>query len=438
MRARLRSSLSQMSGSDGSVNLAAIGTLGASLAGTAIRFALQIVLANWLTQAAYGLFIVARSWGELLAKIPSRGYKLSALRHLPAYETEQDWPHYRGFVQRSSVETLLLGIAIASLASGTYVIGADEFDWVYIVGFFLAPALAMVSLWRSLLQAAHRYVPAFSLTEIVQPLLFAAALAATASLEPTPTLALAMWTLSVAAVAVVEYCGLRRWMPGPRSVRPSHADRRTWTTSARTDFVAQIGIAALQVIDVIVIGWTLGPTEAALYGVATRIAVLGRIVNSGLESVVSPRITAAYKRGEIEEIQKIVDQTIRVSFGPTVAFAVAVAFAANPILRVFDETYTEARSVLLILLIGNVVNALSGPSGFVTAMTGGERSYAWVMSGHAIALAAGAYFVGGPWGIVGVAVIRAGVNVSWNVILAVLAARRLSVKCYPRPATLRA
>ena len=429
--------LGRMTGREGSVGIAALGTLGVSLFGTAIRFVLQVLLANWMTQTAYGLFIVARSWGELLAKIPNRGYQLSAVRYLPGYETEEDWPRYRGFVRRSNFETLLGGILIAVAATAIYAGLVDDAEISYVAGFALVPALAWSLMLRSNLQAAHRYIPALALTEIVQPVAFGICVGIAAVMfDLTPAFAITVWAASNLFVAVAQSIALRRWMPGPNSLVQRVDERKTWTRSARTDFVAQIAIAALQLADVIVVGWTLGEAEAALYGVATRIAVLGRIVNSGLESVVSPRITAAYRQGKPEEIQGIVDSTIRISTWPTLAFGLIVAAAATPLLRLFDEQYVDARTVLWVLLIGNLTNALTGPSGFVTSMTGAARPYAWIMSTHAIALVVGAYFVAGPWGIVGVAVVRSVVNASWNVILAVMAWKRLKVRCYPRFDTL--
>ena len=91
-----------------------------------------------------------------------------------------------------------------------------------------------------------------------------------------------------------------------------------------------------------------------------------------------------------------------------------VALAAVPILSLFGAEYVDARSVLLILLVGNVTNALTGPSGFVVSMTGSEWTYAAVMGVHAIGLVVLSFWLGWAYGIVGVALGRSLINVSWN------------------------
>lgn len=431
-----RHQLGRMTGAEGGMTAAALGTLFTSLGGTSIRFVLQIALSNWLGQAAYGLFVLGRGWGELLSKVPNRGYQLTALRYLPDYEHSDEWGLYRGFVRSSNRETALGGIALAVGTALAYGVFVAEPQSAIIVGLFLAPALAILSMYRSLLQAAHQFVPATALTELVQPVLFGVVLGALAqATDMTAEVALVLYIGSILVTAGFEAVLLRRSLPEALHSSERRYERKEWVASARPLFVAQLALAALQVVDLLVVGAILGAADAALYGVATRVAVLGRVVNSGLEAVVSPRISKAYASGAPGEIQGIVDHTIRLSAAPTVGFALLVALAADPILSLFGAEYVDARTVLLILLIGNVTNALTGPSGFVISMTGSEWTYAVVMSAHAVGLVVLSFWLGWAYGIVGVAIGRSLVNVSWNLTLVVIARRRLDVRCYPRRAT---
>jgi O-antigen/teichoic acid export membrane protein len=307
---------------------------------------------------------------------------------------------------------------------------------VIVVGLFLAPALAIVGIYRALLQAAHQFVPATGLTELFQPVLFGVLLGGLAlGTDLTAEAALVLYIGSMAVTAGLEAVLLRRSLPDALHSSEYRFRRKEWVVTARPLFVAQLALAALQVVDLLVVGAILGAADAALYGVATRVAVLGRVVNSGLESVVSPRISKAHASGNPGQIQAIVDQTIRISAVPSLGFALLVGLAAVPILSLFGSEYADARSVLLILLIGNVTNAVTGPSGFVVSMTGSEWTYAAVMGVHAIGLVILSFWLGWAHGIVGVAIGRSLINVSWNLSLVVIARRRLDVRCYPRRAT---
>ena len=422
-----------MWGADGRLGAAAVGTVGTNLGGTALRFVTQVILARWLGAATYGQFVIGRGWGELLAKVPNRGYQMTSVRYLPRYEAEKEWSLFRGLLWMSRTETLLIGLGLSAVSISIYLVTAGTADPAIIAGLALAPALAMVTTTRSLLQGVHRYVPATALTELVQPVLFAAAVGALV-LFGTVSAATALWiyVATMIAIAVMESAMLRQAMPGEARDVPRRFDRRRWVETARPMFVAQLAIATLGLADVLIVGLILGPVDAGLYAVATRVAVMGRVVNSGLESVVAPRIADAWTRRDSGTIQATIDRAIRTSMLPTLGFVLIASILAVPLLSIFGEQFVDARVVLWILLAGNVANAVTGPSGYVVALTDSERVYAVVMAAHAVALVAVAPVAARAGGITAVAVVQSLVTVSWNACMVVLARRRLGVRCYPR------
>lgn len=436
---RVRNVFGQMTGADGKVALAGLGTLSAAVAGTGIRFLIQIALANWMGAAEFGRFVTGRGWGELLAKVPNRGYELTAVRYLPMYEEERDWRRYRGFIRLSQLETLSVGVALGVAAAAGYVTVADRPDGAIVAGMLIVPTLSAVFMGRALLQGAHHVVTATTLLDVVLPVVLATLIGATFIVtgDVSAEVALLILAGTMALIAFLETVLVRRNLPTQARRASPVFDRHLWVTTARTMFVAQLAIAVLSVADVLIVSAVLGRTEAGLYAVATRIAVLGRLVNSGLESVVSGRIARAHSVGDTAAVQRAVDETIRLSTLPTIGFALFAILAADPILSLFGDEYVAARSVLVILLIGNVSNALTGPSGYVVGMGSFERTYALIMSVHAAALVGLGFAAAAVWGIDGVAWTQAGVTLSWNLTLVAVARRRLGVSCYPRWSLLR-
>ncbi len=286
---RVRNVFGQMTGADSNVAVTGLATLAASVAGTGIRFVIQIALANWMGAAEFGRFVTGRGWGELLSKVPNRGYELTAVRFLPRYEQERDWRHYRGFVRLSQLETLSLGLALGVAAAGGYAILADRPDGAIIAGMLIVPALSGVYMGRALLQGSHQVVAATTLLDVVLPLVLAGSIGATFIVagEVTAEVAVLILAGAMASVAFIETVLVRRNLPLQARRASPLFDRHLWVSTARTMFVAQLAIAVLTVSDVLIVSAVVGRTEAGLYAVATRIAVLGRLVNSGLESVVS-------------------------------------------------------------------------------------------------------------------------------------------------------
>jgi O-antigen/teichoic acid export membrane protein len=162
------------------------------------------------------------------------------------------------------------------------------------------------------------------------------------------------------------------------------------------------------------------------------LAALSQLIESGVESVSASHLALAYGNGDRREVQRIVDQGIRLAAIPTLAvMLVAIPLGAS-VLSLLGHEFATGRWVLVLLLAGNAVSACNGPVGFVVSLSGLERLYARVMLGHAVA-ALGACVLAARFGSVEtVALAITLVVLSWNVWLIVIARRRLGICCWPR------
>ncbi len=93
--------------------------------------------------------------------------------------------------------------------------------------------------------------------------------------------------------------------------------------------------------------------------------------------------------------------------------------------------------MLIILVLGNLADAVSGPSGHVVSLVGSERTYAKIMLTNAVLLLAIGFPAGYLFGLVGVALARTVVNVAWNVALFAVARAKFGLWCLPSARTLQ-
>jgi O-antigen/teichoic acid export membrane protein len=412
---------------------ATVATFTATMVGTATRFLVQILLISWLGTASYGAFVVARGWGEMLAKLPDRGYALGSVRFIPRYQAGSHWGHYRGLLIRAIRGTLLVSTALAAIAIA--VVGVLGGDRELMAGLSLAVAISLAAILRATLQGSHAYLPAVTLMELGQPSLMAVGFLVLHQVDSlTVVSALLMVLASWFAVSGMEALLLKRRTPRAVSEATAEFDTEAWTRSTRPLFIAQLGIGVINISDVLVVGATVGKLEAGVYAIATRIAAIGRMANAAVESLVSPQIAAAAHEGQtgIPKIQAIIDRAIRISIGPSFAFAIFAALAAGPVLGLLGKDFASGETVLMILVLGNLADAVSGPSGHVVSLVGSERNYAVIMVASAAALVALSIPAGLMFGIVGVAVVRTAISFSWNAALFVVARRSLGLWCLPK------
>jgi O-antigen/teichoic acid export membrane protein len=436
VRSTLTAQARSLAGSDAGVTAAGLSQAVVSVIGTGLRLLGQLAAARILGAAAFGVFVVARSAGELLSKLPDRGLRLTVIQVLPGLRTRGDSSSVAGLSRfalwRTAWSSAVL-VAVAALVMAA--VGALTVELA--IGLVFGAVLALVAMLLALLQAEHRLVLGMVVVDLVQPLVFLVSLGGVALLHATAAstlLALLASTLVTATLLLAftaRSTGLD-WRPGRSGPRvPSETQDATRQTG-RWNFWSQLALAATFNLDVLLVGALLGPLDAGVYAVAVRLSALTDFVHKGVENAAGPRIASAHARGDRDGLQRLVDSTIGVSVPVTVGLSVVVLVGAPWLLALFGDEFTDAYWLLPFLLGAIAYNALTGPSGFVMAMTGAARPYAVLMMGHAVAFAVGVAVLASMVGVVGAAAARLLLSVSLNSMVAWWSWRNLRVVCLPR------
>ncbi len=426
--------MKSVTGREAKVRAAAIGTVIVNVGGTGFRLVIQALLSRWLGPTGYGQFVVMRGWGGLLSRLPDRGYQLAIVRWLPHLEREGDGDGARGIVRQALRTTLFGSVVVMAVAMAASVVIFDDRSATTLIGLTLIVSVAAMLIFKQVLQASYRHVLGVTFTDLVHPAAFAIiAFVLALIVGRSVAAALLALTLAGAVVAIGEAIVVRRILPAGNGRMA--ADPR-WRAGIRPLFIGQLGGAGLEISYLLIVGAILGPREAGIFAVAQRIAVLGRMGNSAVESVIGPQFSrlSADGRDAAPEMQRVVDRGIAVSSMFTAAACLVLVLGSGLALQAFGPEYTDGRTLLWVLLIGNLVNALSGPTGYLVSMTGSEVIYGYVMAGHAIVAAALSALVAWQFdSAIGVALVATVITISWNAWLIGIGGRKLGVWCIPSP-----
>ena len=113
--------------------------------------------------------------------------------------------------------------------------------------------------------------------------------------------------------------------------------------------------------------------DLALLAIAMRIALLVPMILTAVNMVVSPKFAALYHKGEIEETERVLASSLKLLAAVSLfVFFVMVLFGDN-VLAIFGTQYIEAAELLTILVCGQLINAMTGPSGKLLMMSGFEK-----------------------------------------------------------------
>ena len=418
----------------GTMASAASGALTVNSIGVAVRFALQVFYARVLGVVEYGRFVYSLNLAQLLAPGSSLGHGASLLVLVPEYEARSEWELLRGLLRRARVITASVGVITAALAAIALTLrpGAAV-DVPLVVGVWLLPLVGLLLLNQEILRSMRRVVVAYAGVVLAQPLLGALGaillFAATRSLSSIK----ALIALDLATVAVLWWQTrvIRRTLPSPELQAEPRTETRRWNRISLTLFMSTIFQRIVFQSDIVIVGAILGPREAALYAVASRIADTLALVYDSVNSIVAPTISRLHALGDRVRLQVVIDRGVAMTFWPSALGFVLLSGLGRTVLGLFGADYRHAWSVLVVLAAGNLFNTATGAVGYVLALTGNERALARLVGIHAVLSVALGCALVLAYGAVGAAVAASVVMISWNVSMAVFVRSRLGLRSYP-------
>lgn len=170
---------------------------------------------------------------------------------------------------------------------------------------------------------------------------------------------------------------------------------------------------------------TLGIYEAGLYRVAAQVAGILTIITMGLFSVFSPQFAEAHAAGNMKRVAHLAGQATRLSVIFCLPAAVLIFLFAGPVLRIFGPEFDQATTVLRIVIVGQAIYTMTGPSGLILAMTGHERTNLVQTIGSSALLLISAPLAARYGGLLGIAICMSAVVILRN-LASIWSVRRLT------------
>ena len=149
----------------------------------------------------------------------------------------------------------------------------------------------------------------------------------------------------------------------------------------------------------------------------------------------APKFAALHSQQRRLELQALVTNVTRWTFWPSLAISLIFVAFGSLILRLFGPGFEQGYAILVILTLGQLVNAFTGPVLSLLNMTGHQVVTARVLSTSAILGVVFGLVFHSSLGNVGTAVAFSGAMVLWNAWLAVAVIRKLEIYLHFRVPT---
>jgi len=194
--------------------------------------------------------------------------------------------------------------------------------------------------------------------------------------------------------------------------------------------ISAITYLLMQSVDVILLSKFTSFDRVAFYSVAIKLTTIISLVLASVNTVYAPSFAEWYNRKNFNGLRGGIKKSTQLIFLLTFPAILVVFLFSNRILGLFGEDYVMARSSLIVLLIGQAVNALCGSAGVYMNMTGKQVVFQRILLvAFAINITLNLVLI--PiYDILGAAIATSISTIFWNVVTTAYIYRKDNVKTF--------
>lgn len=400
---------------------------GATVLGTAL-------LARVMDLAAFGVYSWVVATVALLTVPAILGVDRLLVRDTAVYLARGAYGHVRGLLKRSAqlvtISCLLIaagGVAIALLAGRA---ASQGTVLALAIGIIALPMLAYGRVAQSALMGIQRIVLAQVPDLLVRPaaLLLMAFVAFAAGTRLDGAQAVLLFTVSCALSAVLVVAFARRGVRASVPAAQPEFDTRRWLLAAFALALVSGGQLVNSQLGTVMLGLLDKPEAAGLYAVAQRGALLIAFPLMAVGAALAPTAARLWAAGQITQLQRLVTLGGRGILLAAVPIALAFILFGDDLLRlVFGASFSAAGGALVVLSLGQLVNAATGSVATLLVMSGNTwRAGAGMAAGILLNLVLAVLLIPTLHSVGAAAAASVGLGVS-NLILVVITRRRLGI-----------
>ncbi len=139
-------------------------------------------------------------------------------------------------------------------------------------------------------------------------------------------------------------------------------------TSVMSFFIGQVGL--------LILGMFRSETEVGYYDIAVKLASLTTFILGAVNAMAAPKFSELYSKGKIYELLDLARKTSKMIFGLTFPLLLILSLGGDSILQIlFGSDFSVAYIALLLLVMGQFVNSISGSVGYFMNMTGNQTVF---------------------------------------------------------------
>lgn len=352
------------------------------VASAGLLFASQVLLARWMGAADYGIYVSLWTAVLVAGGLSHLGLNLTMMRLVPQYLAGGKLSELRGLLRGGRGFAFAMGTAVAALGTCFVWLASDRLApgtaAPVLIALACLPMYALTDVQDGIGRGQRWTLAGLAPPYLLRPFLILAfvAVAHLASLPPSATLAMAAALVATWSAGLVQAVLVERRLRTVVSKGPLSTNFRAWLGISLPLLAVGGCELVLQNTDVLMLNLFCPPAEIGAYYAATKTTTLSLFVHYAVGSAYAGRIAAAGALGDREALRSLVREAVMWTFWPSLAIVGCVVALGEPLLSLFGPGFQEAYPIILVLAVGMLARAATGPSETVLNMLGEQRACA--------------------------------------------------------------
>lgn len=356
-----------------------------STALTAIGFVLGFIFIFMLSRlygaGAVGLYGISIAALSILGTLSTFGLNIAAVRFSAEYASKGKWGDLKALYGKMISISLALAVTAGALMfalSGplsAVFLKDPELSLLFKITAVSVPFFALSAINVEALRGLKRLGESETLRSISTAfwnILFFLLLVRAFGFRPgTPVLSFGLAVFVTSLISSYLWMRLLKGKKAPEGPLPSHG--KLVSVSGPMFFSTAMHIL-MSHSDMLILGYFRGAEEAGPYGVAVRVSLIAGYMLSSVSAIAAPKISELYWGKRTAELERVVRFSSKLIFWSSAPLLLALVMFSGPVMEIFGRGFSGGKIALVILALGQFINASTGCVGSFLDMTGGERA----------------------------------------------------------------
>lgn len=344
----------------------------------AIAFLSQVLLARWMGEFEYGIFVLVWVWMLIIGSLAPMGFHTSIIRYFPQYAASGQHDELRGILDTTRVFSLVTATIAAVLGvAGVWALSGKISDYYlipFVLGFICLPMIAYSDSLDGVARAKAWIVLALAPAYAVRPVLilvfmfFGVACGYEANAQ----------TALVSAIAATYLTTLWQFGAVMKRVRaevdkgPRRVLFKEWATVSLPIFFVEGFFFLLMNTDVLLVGYFMEPHDVAVYFATVKTLAIAHFVYFAVKAGSAQQYSNFLAENDREGLRRFALASAHWTFWPSIAMSILMIGLGKPMLMLFGESFVHGYELIFILVVGIIARASVGPAESLLNMSGNQ------------------------------------------------------------------